>query len=388
MQHPVPKRFYDANDPFGATAGRRYPHTGSDYGVGNGSTVESIANAVVYHTGFNAGNGNYVCCYVPGYDWDGVQGGTYIAYLHLSEILVSKGATVSEGQAIGLSGNTGSNSLGPHLHITLSNSDLAYLGMGDKVDPFAWIEARIGTTGGGGGAPAVSVDGDFGPRTKRALQTVLGVTADGDFGPASTRALQTFLGVTADGSWGPATTRALQTFLGVAVDGSFGPQTVRALQASLNAGSFVKPVVPEPPKPEPVKPVEPPKPEPVKPEPVNPEPVKPEPVKPVKPVRPVPPKPTKPEEKPLAEKLEHQKNLAHKLQVNDLGSIISNSRTRKIVWAVWTVFGLLLAGVMGGYAAVQLVAPDWVVFAMGVSLALQPAFGSLAIANITPKKES
>jgi len=25
---------------------------------------------------------------------------------------------------------------------------------------------------------------------------------------------------------------------------------------------------------------------------------------------------------------------------------------------------------------------------MGVSLALQPAFGSLAIANITPKKES
>jgi hypothetical protein len=212
---------------------------------------------------------------------------------------------------------------------------------------------------------------------------VLGVTADGDFGPASTRALQTFLGVTADGSWGPATTRALQTFLGVPVDGSFGPQTVRALQASLNGGTFVKPVVPEPPKPEPVKPVEPPKPEPVKPEPV-----KPEPVKPVKPVRPVPPKPTKPEEKPLAEKLEHQKNLAHKLQVNDLGSIISNSRTRKIVWAVWTVFGLLLAGVMGGYAAVQLVAPDWVVFAMGVSLALQPAFGSLAIANITSKKES
>jgi murein DD-endopeptidase MepM/ murein hydrolase activator NlpD len=383
MQHPVPKRFYDANDPFGATAGRRYPHTGSDYGVGNGSTVESVGAGLVVATGFNAGNGNYVCVALNGQ-------GLFVAYLHLSQIFVSEGSTVVEGQAVGLSGNTGSNSLGPHLHITLSDSELAYLGMGNKIDPYQWIENNLGSSGGG--APAVSVDGDFGPRTKRALQTVLGVTADGDFGPASTRALQSFLGVTADGSWGPATTRALQGFLGVAADGSFGPQTVRALQASLNGGTFVKPVVPEPPKPEPVKPEpvkpEPVKPEPVKPEPVKPEPVKPEPVKPVKPVRPVPPKPTKPEEKPLAEKLEHQKNLAHKLQVNDLGSIISNSRTRKIVWAVWTVFGLLLAGVMGGYAAVQLVAPDWVVFAMGVSLALQPAFGSLAIANITPKKES
>ena len=369
MQHPVPKRFYDANDPFGATAGRRYPHTGSDYGVGNGSTVESIGAGLVVATGFNAGNGNYVCVALNGQ-------GLFVAYLHLSQIFVSEGSTVVEGQAVGLSGNTGSNSLGPHLHITLSDSELAYLGMGNKIDPYQWIENNLGSSGGG--APAVSVDGDFGPRTKRALQTVLGVTADGDFGPASTRALQTFLGVTADGSWGPATTRALQGFLGVPEDGSFGPQTVRALQASLNAGTFVKPVAPEPVKPEPVKPVEPSKPEPVKPEPV----------KPVKPVRPVPPKPTKPEEKPLAEKLEHQKNLAHKLQVNDLGSIISNSRTRKIVWAVWTVFGLLLAGVMGGYAAVQLVAPDWVVFAMGVSLALQPAFGSLAIANITSKKES
>jgi hypothetical protein len=251
--------------------------------------------------------------------------------------------------------------------------------MGNKIDPYQWIENNLGSSGGG--APAVSVDGDFGPRTKRALQTVLGVTADGDFGPASTRALQTFLGVTADGSWGPATTRALQGFLGVTADGSFGPQTVRALQASLNAGTFVKPVAPEPVKPTPV---------PEKPETVVPE--KPQkPVKPSKPTRPslpTKPVPTKPEEKPLAEKLEHQKELAHKLQVNDLGSIITNSHTRKIVWAVWTVFGLLLAGVMGGYAAVQLVAPDWVVFAMGVSLALQPAFGSLAMANITSKKES
>lgn len=143
MQHPCPVGYYDSNDPFGSLAGgRSYPHTGSDYSLGYGSTVESIANSVVYHVGYNSGNGNYVCVYVPGMDWKyGVQGGLYIAYLHLSAIYVSEGATVAEGQAIGLSGNSGSNSRGPHLHITMSNSDLAYLGIGDKVDPYALIEA-------------------------------------------------------------------------------------------------------------------------------------------------------------------------------------------------------------------------------------------------------
>jgi murein DD-endopeptidase MepM/ murein hydrolase activator NlpD len=355
---------------------RRGSLGGVDFATPVGTPIYApVAGSVRFHAG--NGSGGYIISLSladsPGY---------VMEFLHCSGFNGSN-RSVKAGELLGYTGGArgaagSGSSTGPHVHVHLVDPN------GVREDVMPWF---------GNSAPSgIAVDGDFGSQTKRALQTALGVTADGDFGPNSTRALQSFLGVTADGSWGPATTRALQGFLGVPEDGSFGPQTVRALQASLNGGTFVKPVVLEPPKPEPVKPEpvkpEPVKPEPVKPEPVKPEPVKPEPVKPVKPVRPVPPKPTKPEEKPLAEKLEHQKNLAHKLQVNDLGSIISNSRTRKIVWAVWTVFGLLLAGVMGGYAAVQLVAPDWVVFAMGVSLALQPAFGSLAIANITPKKES
>lgn len=143
MQHPCPPNFYDASDPFGSMAGRSYPHTGSDYTIRYG-TVESVAPSIVYHTGWDSGNGNYVCVYVPGHDWDGVKGGLYVAYLHLSEIHVSKGSQVEQGQAIGISGNTGSNSRGPHLHITMSNSDLAYIGVGDKVDPYAYIQARLG----------------------------------------------------------------------------------------------------------------------------------------------------------------------------------------------------------------------------------------------------
>jgi murein DD-endopeptidase MepM/ murein hydrolase activator NlpD len=144
MQHPAPVQTYDASDPFGSMAGRSYGHTGSDYVIRNG-TVESVAPSVVYHTGWNDGNGYYVCVYVPGHDWDGVEGGLYVAYLHLSEIHVTEGSTVEQGQAIGISGNTGSNSRGEHLHVTMSNSDLAYLGIGNKVDPFAYIQARLGS---------------------------------------------------------------------------------------------------------------------------------------------------------------------------------------------------------------------------------------------------
>jgi septal ring factor EnvC (AmiA/AmiB activator) len=145
MQHPVDPNSYDAADPFGSmSGGRTYPHTGSDYAVAY-AEVYSVADAVVYHTGWNDGNGNYICCYIPGYDWkDGVQGGLYIAYLHLSSVNVSPQSTVKQGQKIGVSGNTGTNSRGPHLHITMSNSDLAYLGQGAKLDPWAYIQNHLG----------------------------------------------------------------------------------------------------------------------------------------------------------------------------------------------------------------------------------------------------
>lgn len=143
MRHPVDPSTYDASDPFGSMAGRSYPHTGSDYSIAFGE-VYSVADAVVYHVGYNAGNGNYICCYIPGHDWDGVAGGLYIAYLHLSSINVSEGQSVKQGERIGVAGNSGSNSRGPHLHITMSNSDLAYLGQGDKIDPWAYLQARLG----------------------------------------------------------------------------------------------------------------------------------------------------------------------------------------------------------------------------------------------------
>lgn len=56
-----------------------------------------------------------------------IKGGYYVtidhgffvcSYLHLSKILVSAGQRVSAGQPIAVSGNTGRNTTGPHLHIS------------------------------------------------------------------------------------------------------------------------------------------------------------------------------------------------------------------------------------------------------------------------------
>jgi hypothetical protein len=95
-------------------------------------------------TGYNSGNGNYITAYLPNRDWDGGEGGIYIAFIHLSSVNVAVGARVQQGTKIGVSGNSGSNSRGPHLHITMGvNSDQVHLGIGHPlIDPFAYIEAR------------------------------------------------------------------------------------------------------------------------------------------------------------------------------------------------------------------------------------------------------
>lgn len=314
MRHPSDYR-YDSSDPFGSTAGRRYPHTGSDYFAPTGSPVYAIANGVINHIGETSYNGKTVMQSIDGH-------GLNAAYLHLSNnSVVGDGQRVSEGQIIGYSGNSGSNSLGPHLHITISNG-AAYDGLGAKIDPYAFITSNGATQSGSGGGNAsvkeyqallnnfgyglavdgdhgpktsaavrdfqskhglvvdgivgpqtlgalkagpstgLAVDGDFGTATKKALQSAIGTTPDGAWGPASIRALQGFLGVAQDGDFGPISTRALQAFLGINQDGDWGPQTTRAIQERLNAGTFTKPAPVVPPKEE-VAPAPEAKPEPV-----------------------------------------------------------------------------------------------------------------------------
>jgi LysM repeat protein len=84
-------------------------HSGIDYVTPVGSSVVSAAAGVVQttSTGWSGGYGNMII----------VNHGNGLAtrYAHLSKINVSVGDTVSPGQLIALSGNTG-RSTGPHLH--------------------------------------------------------------------------------------------------------------------------------------------------------------------------------------------------------------------------------------------------------------------------------
>ena len=117
----------------------------------------------------------------------------------------------------------------------------------------------------------LSVDGDGGPATVRALEKFLGVSQDGVIsgqkksqakyytalssvtygsgGSACVRALQKWLGITADGIWGQQTSKSLQKKLRdlghlartETIDGYFGPKSMKALQKFLNDPKEKKP---------------------------------------------------------------------------------------------------------------------------------------------------
>lgn len=82
----------------------------------------------------------------------------------------------------------------------------------------------------------LTVDGDDGPNTYKALQWVLKLAPDGNFGTSTKRALQSRLHVPVDGVVGPATVKALQRHVGSRQDGQWGKDTTCHLQMTLNAG--------------------------------------------------------------------------------------------------------------------------------------------------------
>lgn len=379
MAMPNPFANYPISDDWAAHRARG-SLGGTDWATPVGTPIYApVAGSVRFEAG--SGSGGYIISLnladSPGY---------VMQFLHCSGFNGSN-RSVKAGELLGYTGGArgaagSGSSTGPHAHVHLVDPN------GVREDVMPWFASS-----GGSSSSGLAIDGDFGKQTKRALQSALGVTADGDFGPASTRALQAFLGITQDGSWGPATTRALQGFLGVPADGDFGRQSVRALQASLNAGTFVKPVAPKPepvaPKPEPVKP----KPEPVKPtpEPVKPEPVKPEPVVPEKPVKPVTPakptrpsiptKPSKPVKEPVMPEVKPLPDAATNAAHDALGILIPKAKNRKLAYAVYGLVSLVVSNAAVGVVASGNEAPVWLIVALAVVGNLGAPFATLAIAN-------
>lgn len=80
----------------------------------------------------------------------------------------------------------------------------------------------------------LTVDGQRGPKTTRALQRWVHATPDGIIGRDTIRKLQDRVGARVDGVMGRETITKLQTLLGVYADGQWGPNTNRALQTYFN----------------------------------------------------------------------------------------------------------------------------------------------------------
>lgn len=92
-------------------------HTGIDLRATTGTKVYAANGGTVTTSGYSSAWGNYIIIN---------HGGGYTTlYAHLSRRNVSKGATVKQGDVIGLSGNTG-YSTGPHLHFEINKNGSSY----------------------------------------------------------------------------------------------------------------------------------------------------------------------------------------------------------------------------------------------------------------------
>lgn len=100
-----------------ASAIRRSSHTGLDLATSSGTPIKAAASGTVTFSGYKGSYGNLMVITHE----NGVQ--TY--YGHCSQLYLSAGATVSQGQTIAAVGSTG-NSTGPHLHFEVRVNGTAY----------------------------------------------------------------------------------------------------------------------------------------------------------------------------------------------------------------------------------------------------------------------
>jgi murein DD-endopeptidase MepM/ murein hydrolase activator NlpD len=107
--------------PFGMRWGRM--HEGIDIGVPEGTPIHAAAAGTVIYAGWESGYGNLVVL--------DNGGNVATAYAHQSQLAVSMGQPVAQGDVIGYSGCTG-HCLGPHLHFEVRIN-------GSPVDPLGYL---------------------------------------------------------------------------------------------------------------------------------------------------------------------------------------------------------------------------------------------------------
>ena len=118
-------------------------HKGIDISCKNETLLATENNGKVVGVNHNANTGGGKSVTIEYNREDGSKYQT--TYMHMSSIDVSVGDTVNAGQKIGVSGNTGTRTTGPHLHFEVKT--VAADGTKRNIDPVAYI-AEISQKGG------------------------------------------------------------------------------------------------------------------------------------------------------------------------------------------------------------------------------------------------
>lgn len=115
------------------------PHSGVDWARPEGTPIPSIANGTIVLQQWSDVLGNVSVLRVMGHD----KKLYYVGFCHLAKPGLEVGTKVKEGDTIGLIGNTGSASSGPHLHLTVSREVKGVFGpVSVKQDPIEFIKAN------------------------------------------------------------------------------------------------------------------------------------------------------------------------------------------------------------------------------------------------------
>lgn len=109
-------------------------HNGLDYSQRAGMSVPAVADGTVVISEWNGASGHVVVIsHADGY---------FSGYSHLIGPGLSVGTSVTRGQTIGDVGDTGDQSEGNRLHLTIATTASGYTGT-TVVDPYAFINARL-----------------------------------------------------------------------------------------------------------------------------------------------------------------------------------------------------------------------------------------------------
>jgi murein DD-endopeptidase MepM/ murein hydrolase activator NlpD len=120
---PLPKGFIVSSQFYEARSYENHP--GVDLAISSGTAIYAVADGKVTQAGSYGGYGNYTCV--------AHTSSVSSCYAHQSQMLVSEGNTVKQGQLIGRVGCTGSCT-GPHLHFEIRVN-------GKVVCPAPWVGA-------------------------------------------------------------------------------------------------------------------------------------------------------------------------------------------------------------------------------------------------------